>query len=209
MQTQTSTKTSPVELPITQRIETAQAMLAKLQSAADDADAEAKRWSTTFDREPTEQAALTKLVAERKAINAREAVATHERDALGALLEQERQQTRAALAAEANESVAGILRDFKAAEDQIASGVVAFDRAVSKLAGAHHTRMRAQEAGAYILPVLLRDIITTMNERFGALRAQNAQHTTNAVARFIDSSGDSNVRLEFTRPAGHVPSPLR
>lgn len=209
MQTQTATKTDPIGPPIAQRIETARAMLAKLQVAADDAEAEAKRWQTTFERDPTEQAALAKEVAKQRAVNASVAAVTHERE-LDVLIDQQRHQARAVLAAECNDSMARVLAEFKAAEDQIAAGIAAYASAVTKLGAQHGQRVAAQQAGATLSPVSLeRSIVASTHNRFEPLRAPYApgQLTRNAFARFVAAGPDTRVVFEFVIPA-QIPSPL-
>lgn len=51
-------------------IATAEQQLEKLKGAADDAKAEAERWTTTFEREPTEQSFAKMSVAKQRAHNA-------------------------------------------------------------------------------------------------------------------------------------------
>src|SRR5262245_41584261 len=82
MQLQTETTTTALD----RKIEAAEGQHRKLIESAGDAEAEAQRWQTTFEREPTEQAHATAAVARQRAKNAQAAAEAFERDTLAPLV---------------------------------------------------------------------------------------------------------------------------
>lgn len=198
-----------MQIDLDQQIAGAEAKQASLERDAEDATAEATRAAKAYEAHRDAKLLVASQVARDLAADAAVAVTAHKSGTVEPLRAQKRQQEREALATERNQSVASILDDLRSAEDAIVAGVKAYDAAISRLAAEHYPRVQAQQAGCSLPGVSLERLVTETNARLAPLRGQNSLHTTDAAARFIAANNDSNVRFEFTRPAGHVPSPLR
>lgn len=195
---------------LSQQIEAARGKLAALQSAADDAEAEAQRWATTFEREPSEEAFSRKAVTAQKAQNARAEVGAFERDTLGRLLAQERQAEREAIARDLHAKEEAVRERFARAIESVAAGVRELDAAIAVLAELHGPRLEAQGAGVPLYPLSLTNIIGELSGRlreFEGSGAHEIQHT-HAVLTFEKHTQSPCVVLQFNRPTHSVPTPL-
>jgi len=212
VQTQAATETKAAAVPLIRQIESAQAKLAKLHEAATDAAAEAARWQTAFEREPTPEAHQNQAIWSQKAINARSVAGAFERDALEPLIANERKTARDAITREVAAMDARILSEFDSAMTLVAEGIQAMDDAIASLARHHGARVAAQREGAVVHQLSLEQIMRAANSKLSGLRAvdQSSRYAQGeAQAYFAPNGNDATVTLNFIRPAHAVPLALR
>lgn len=201
----TNTKT------LDQQIDSARAKLAELQGVAEDAEAEAARWATTFQRDPSEEAFSRKAVTAQQAKNARAAAVAFERETLEALLNQKRQSERDAIGRALKAREDAVRARFADAVGQLAGSLRELDGAIADLTELHGPRLDAQRAGVPLFPLSLADIISELSGRlseFDGRTAHELQHT-GASIKFDRFSPTPTVIIHVQRPAVSVPTPLR
>lgn len=208
MQTTIETDTTPQLAP---EVEAARAALANLQGAADDAEAEAQRWATTFEREPTPQAHTNAAVSKQKAVNARATAQAYERDVLQPLVQRQIAAERAEIARELDATERAALRRFEVASEHLESFVRELDGAIAEFGALHLPRHEAQRAGVPRGRLSLADTVARMNERLAEFRGSSVEmHLKHAAITYEPhSANDAPITVTIHRPAKAVPGPIR
>lgn len=207
MQTQTETETQPDTTALEQQIETGQARLAKLREAAEEAEAEAGRWRTTFEREPTAESHANKEIYAQRAKNASAAAEQHEREVLAPLLTKRELARQQAIRSELDGKASKILEDYESALDLIVAAADRLNEATRELAAQANPRHAARFKGVQNLhPLSLTSIAVTMNQKLAKFKG-TAQELPlrHALFAFIDSDqNDARLRIELNLPANFV-----
>lgn len=216
MQTQTTeTKKAPGQLieQLAEKVKAAEAQLETLRAAAGDAEAEAQRWEVTFKREPTEQAHAKKGVAAQKAVNAREAVETFERETLAPLVRQLRSAKAAAARAEYEAKERALRAKFETAFDHFVAAISGLDEAIAEMPTLQGARLEAEGKGAGVSPITLGALVGILDERFQRFHGRNQYECVHTAARAMlehaQSRSDATICIHIQRPAASVPQLMR
>jgi len=194
-------------MQIAEQIQAAEAKLAKLQRACEDAEAERNKSELAYAAHRDPELFVAKQVAADLAADAALAV-TGQARAIEQLREQLRAEQHASLVVEAETARAAALARFDAAADQLIAAAQAFDGAISQLAGYHKTQLRCGGPS-----VSLAQICSNIQARFGAIRdagqyQDHAHMTRDARVRFANVGGTNHfLELVLVRPAA-IPSSL-
>jgi ribosome-binding protein aMBF1 (putative translation factor) len=191
------------------KIEKARAELERLEGAAADAEAEAARWKTVFEREPTEQAFASRGVAEQRARNARAAADAYVRDVLAPLEAAQRSAERKALADAIGEEENSIRDEFQDALAAFIDGARRLDGAIKLLGTMHDKRLAATQKGALLGSLSLGQIVASMNADLDEFRGESFELPgKHAQIVFVENGRDAHVAFTLNRPA-NVPSTVR
>ena len=201
----TDTKIHPpveAEVDIDAQIADAEAQKTRLEGAAEDAEAEAERWRVTFEREPTAQAHTEHAVAMQKAKNARTAVATFERDTIGALLERKSAKEREELAVQHRAAI----EDGRIARERLSRAVKTFIADLDGAAKDLRDALEAQRTTAQTAPRYETEIARVNEELVMYRGGPYDPHHFNIA--FTDQGSAQTLGIHIARPC-NVPGQLR
>jgi hypothetical protein len=201
MDTQESleTETTNVVAELTSALEKARAQLERLNEVATDAETEASRWETTFQKEPTPQAHTSAAVARQKATNARAEAQAFERETVNRL-ERQKQENETAIERE----LLRINTDWMHAEaelERMLEAVVSCRATLGEASKAlvdflwerHHASPRANSLGLGLGPKSLERVI-------GELNAKLQDRDAPTSLAFVYTGNPGLLRLEVTMP---------
>lgn len=199
MDTQTLQVTETTDLAT--EVSKARAQLERLRGAAADAQAEADRWQTTFEREPTPQAHTSAAVAKQKAANAKAAAERFELETLAPLIAKQQSQ-----ADDAERAVLAKRFDWAKAEaliERIEEGASEFQRtlrsASDELAAFLLERLdssqKASALGLAMPPQSFARLVMEMNERIG-YAAKDRYGNPLTLLTFTDQGTHQQLHVE-------------
>lgn len=202
---QKNTNDEVSERGLTEQLASARAMLAKLKAAAEDADAEAQRWQTTFERDPSPEAHTSSAVAVQRAKNAAGAVEKQEQE-IAKISFHIADLERSAIAAAYREQHAATEASFKQAGMALIGAIEGFDNALSSLRQLNSARVAAREKGVpFGADMRIEEFLSVFNGVIAELTASQSHDHTTTWAKATHASGDHNVSLHIRRPTVNVP----
>lgn len=205
-----TTETNVAAADFDAEISGAEAQLAKLCGAAEDAEAEAARWRTAFEREPTSESLANKEIFGQRAKIAKAAAETFERDQLNPLKSAKRQAQLNTIDRELSREIRAAEAQFTKAGNTLFDLAQSLDAAVEQWSALHEKLQTARAAGVAVNAVSLERVIAALNEKLSPLRG-NAHElaTKHAHIAFVEGAGnDVRIHLEINRPAA-VPTTVR
>lgn len=214
-QTPSSSETNKPAETIDAEIAKARASLGSLLLVVDDKAAEAKKAGIAFEREPTEQAAVQKLVAEQRAKNAQAEAETFERDTLNTLLakkaaaeeDAEREKLRGQMALSL---VQEPLDRMQAAIETCARELEEASRELADaLLHRHQYHARATSLGLRVDVLKYDDLIDRLSGRLRSKLHSGADTDRTEIRLVVGGSTNSgNLHLAMSRPI-NVPGQVR
>jgi len=189
------------------QLETARAQLARLNEAATDAQAEAERWRVAFEREPTAQAHTESVVAAQRAVNAKAAAETFERETLQPLETAARKAVRDRFAAELDHEMRETEQAFEDAGRAFVQAAGLLSAATQRLGSVHDRRQAAQRASVAIGALEMDHFVARANAAMDPL--MGSAHEIDSRWAKLNYAGSNDVlTLHFRMPAG-APSVFR
>jgi hypothetical protein len=213
MQTEMTKTETDNQAPTDEQIARAKAHLDKLRAAAGDADADADRWQTAFEREPTAQAHTNAAVAAQKAKNARVDVETFERVTLQPLLANQRR-------AEIAKVETAVLAQQKAAIDELdgafatlVEAIERLDNVIGTFTALHYARHDARQKGVGLGAFTLQNEIQRLSnklQRFGGAAGHHSAGSNGASVELVQPlQPEAHIAIRVARKAAGIPLPMR
>lgn len=179
--------------------------LQQLEQKADEATAEARRWATAFEREPTPEGHTNAAVAAQRAKNALAAVEA-QREQLSRLKARQRKREQDELAQAYRAKHAETVSLFEGAGRALVEAVRSFDDALKQLTALQVAR---QAAVAKNVPfgdnLQLEEFVRVFNGELGAVTAQRPQDNGTVFANAVYANGENTIAIHLRRPTTAVP----
>ncbi|HKY37215.1 MAG TPA: hypothetical protein VJN18_14830 [Polyangiaceae bacterium] len=212
---QTQIEPQPKPAPVTtvaeldQQIEVAKAQLVKLTQATADTVAEAQRWRTAFEHEPTAETDSNARIWSQKAKNAEAAVEQHEQGVVWKLEAQKKELQFDLAEAALNRQQDAALAKLSATKAAFVTAARLLDEAMQEFRELGKVRLEAQQVGYQPVPLRFDNIVRDFGAALAAeLFDYHVGASTHAAAGFHNSNTPF-VQITINRPASAVPSVYR
>ncbi len=184
-----------------EQLDAARAELAKLEELANDAEAEAQRWATTFEREPSEEAFTKQAITKQRAKNIREEAQAFQRGPLNDLLAQQANAEREIAQAELDKELNAIMEKFDRTGRLLADALREMDGSLNELTRFERVRTELGQKGARAARISIESVLLQLSERHCREFRGNQlnQHLTNFSMVLSDYGNEAAVSISVNR----------